>query len=155
MHFPSSNIQHMKTSIKVFTIAADDPGHQEIWHWCYGINRSCLEMENFNYLSHSISIVCSAQFRHRSKKTSKLCITGLCEGNPPARGSPHKGPVMWKMFPFDNVIMCTWTITRIPTKPLNRNQYLSAWDRCHPVSACLSKWFPSCDLFSDPEPGTI
>ena len=22
-------------------------------------------------------------FRHRSKKTSKLCITGLCKGNPP------------------------------------------------------------------------
>ena len=22
-------------------------------------------------------------FRHRSKKTSKLCVTGLCEGNPP------------------------------------------------------------------------
>ena len=25
-------------------------------------------------------------FRHRSKKTSKLCVTGLCEGNPPVTG---------------------------------------------------------------------
>ena len=25
-------------------------------------------------------------FRHRSKKTSKLCITGLCEGNSPVTG---------------------------------------------------------------------
>ena len=33
---------------------------------------------------------------HRSKKTSKLHVTGLCE---------HKGPVTWKMFPFDDVIM--------------------------------------------------
>ena len=25
-------------------------------------------------------------FRRRSKKTSKLCVTGLCEGNPPVTG---------------------------------------------------------------------
>ena len=25
-------------------------------------------------------------FRHRSKKTSKLCVTGLCEGNSPGTG---------------------------------------------------------------------
>ena len=37
---------------------------------------------------------------HRSKKTSKLCVTGLCAGN-----YPHKEPVMQKMFPFDDVIM--------------------------------------------------
>ena len=28
----------------------------------------------------------SCLFRHRSKKTSKLCVTGLCEGNLPATG---------------------------------------------------------------------
>ena len=39
-------------------------------------------------------------FRRRSKKTSKLRVTGLCVGN-----SPHKGPVTRKMFPFDDVIM--------------------------------------------------
>ena len=39
-------------------------------------------------------------FRHRSKKTSKLRVTDLCEGN-----SPHKGPLTRKMFPFDDVIM--------------------------------------------------
>ena len=39
-------------------------------------------------------------FRRRSKKTSKLCVTGLCAGN-----SPHKWPVTRKMFPFDDVIM--------------------------------------------------
>ena len=36
----------------------------------------------------------------RSKKASKLCVTGLCEGN-----SPHKGPVTRKAFSFDDVIM--------------------------------------------------
>ena len=45
-------------------------------------------------------------FRRRSKKTSKLRVTGLCAGNSPGpMNSPHKGPVMRKMFPFDDVIM--------------------------------------------------
>ena len=45
-------------------------------------------------------------FRRRSKKTSKLRVTGLCAGNSPRPvNSPHKGPVMRKMVPFDDVIM--------------------------------------------------
>ena len=45
-------------------------------------------------------------FRRRSKKTSKLSVTGLCAGNSPVTGEfPHKGPVTRKMFPFDDVIM--------------------------------------------------
>ena len=45
-------------------------------------------------------------FRHRSNKTSKLCVTGLWAGNSPGPvNSPHKGPVTRKMFPFDDVIM--------------------------------------------------
>ena len=45
--------------------------------------------------------------RRRSKKTSKLRVTGLCVGNSPGPvNSPHKGPVTRKMFPFDDVIMC-------------------------------------------------
>ena len=45
-------------------------------------------------------------FRRKSKKTPKLRITGLCEGNPlwPV-DSPHKGPVTRKMFPFVDVII--------------------------------------------------
>ena len=61
-------------------------------------------------------------FRRRSKKTSKLRVTGLCAGNSPGNSpdSPHKWPVTRKMLPFDDVIMfkvlwplvvlgrCTW-----------------------------------------------
>ena len=48
----------------------------------------------------------SRLFRHRSKKTWKLRVTGLCVGNSPGTvNSPHKRPVTRKMFPFDNVIM--------------------------------------------------
>ena len=46
-----------------------------------------------------VSIVCSTVcFRCRSKKTSKLCFTGHVD-------SLHKGPLAWKMFPFDDVFM--------------------------------------------------
>ena len=53
-------------------------------------------------------------FRRRSKKTSKLRVTGLCAGNSPGPvNSPHKGPVTRKIFPFDDDIMVVMrTITR-------------------------------------------
>ena len=46
-------------------------------------------------------------FMRRSRETSKLHVTGLCAGNSPVTpvNFPHKGPVTWKMFPFDDVIM--------------------------------------------------
>ena len=49
-------------------------------------------------------------FRRRSKKTSKLRVTGLCEGNTLVTSEfpAHKGPVTRKMFPFDDVIMISW-----------------------------------------------
>ena len=53
-------------------------------------------------------------FRRRSKKTSKLRVTGLCVGNSPGPvNSPHRGPVTRKMFPFDDVIIII-TYRRIP-----------------------------------------
>ena len=48
----------------------------------------------------------SLLFGRRSKKTSKLRVTGLCVGTSPGPvNSPHKGPVTRKIFPFDDVIM--------------------------------------------------
>ena len=48
----------------------------------------------------------SRLFRRRSKKTSKHRVTGLCVGNSPGPvNAAHKGPVMRKIFPFDDVIM--------------------------------------------------
>ena len=55
----------------------------------------------------SLTIVYSTVYsRRRSKKTSKLRVTGPCGGNSPVTGGfPHKGPITRKMFPFDDVIM--------------------------------------------------
>ena len=45
-------------------------------------------------------------FRRRSKKTSKIRVTGLCEGNPPVTGGfPSQRAGHAEMFPFNVVIM--------------------------------------------------
>ena len=50
-------------------------------------------------------------FRRRSKKTSKLRVTGLCVGNSPGPvNSPHKWPVTRNVFPFDDDIMCSFLL---------------------------------------------
>ena len=73
-----------------------------------------------------IDCLLSFLFRHRSKKTSKLCVTGLCEGN-----SPDKGPVTRKMFPSDDGIMTDanggWNKTRIFTLCTRYTRHLIAW----------------------------
>ena len=55
-----------------------------------------------------VSVVCSNVYsgRCRSKKTSKIRVTGLCEGNPSVTGGfPHKRPVTRKIILCDDVIM--------------------------------------------------
>ena len=63
-------------------------------------------------------IIHNRLFRRRSKKTSKLHVTGLCEGNSPVTGEfsavtgefPVQKQVTRNMFPFDDVIMKTGNI---------------------------------------------
>ena len=66
-------------------------------------------------------------FRLRSKKTSKLRVTGFCAGNSPRPvNSPHKWPVTRKMFPFDDVIMCSnswwswWSLMTVYDTPTHQ-----------------------------------
>ena len=68
--------------------------------WRYNGRDSVSNHQPHDYLLNGL-------FRRRSKKTSKLRVSGLCAGNSPVN-SPHKWPVTWKMFPFDDVIM--WTV---------------------------------------------
>ena len=104
-----------------------------IWHMCYHPHINLLRCDTYlmNYSVHESHIrvgkvslrwrhnghdcVSNHQPRHcllkrlfelRSKKTSKLRVTGLCAGKSPGPvNSPHKGPVTRKMLPFDDVIM--------------------------------------------------
>ena len=73
-------------------------------------------------------------FRRSSKKTSKFRVTGLCEGNPSViGGSPHKGTVTRKMFPFDDIIMCYigprsyWIYLSIHSITFNRYSRVNSW----------------------------
>ena len=74
-------------------------------------------------------------FRRRSKKTSKLRVTGLCAGNSSVTGEfPHKWPVTRKMFPFDGVIMIMfnqWTLwVRHNNKQEKKNRHHYDGCRC-------------------------
>ena len=76
-------------------------------------------------------------FRHRSKKSSKLRVTDLCEGNSPVTmNSPHKGPETRKMFPFDDVIM-KYSSSFPPRR------YRTEWT-LHPLASC-----PDCGIQSE------
>ena len=54
--------------------------------------------------------------RHRWKKTSKLHVTGLCEGNTPVTNGHCTGPVKQNMFLFDDVIMVIFPFMRVTLK---------------------------------------
>ena len=65
-------------------------------------------------------------FGRRSKKTSKLRVTGLCAGNSPGPvNSPHKGPVTRKMFPFGDVIML-WSVN-LTTPETTPRRFTGHW----------------------------
>ena len=82
-------------------------------------------------------------FRRRSRKTSKLRVTGRRPVN-----SPHKWPVTRKMFPFNDVIMKCLIVTFciliqisqkfVPDGPIDEKSavvHIMAWcqRRAHPV----------------------
>ena len=75
----------------------------------------CAIMFSFQWCHNERDRVSNHQPHHRllnclfwrgSEKTSKLHVTGLCGGiDRWPVNSPHKWPVTWKMFPFDDIIL--------------------------------------------------
>ena len=63
------------------------------------------------------------------KENSKLRgVTGLCEGDSPVTGEfPHKGPVMRKMFRFDDVIMITLNAVNKTTVDVREGEVITSW----------------------------
>ena len=89
--------------------------HDAIWHlrtaWYQAISLQWRHNGQFGISNHRPSdCLLNCLFKPRSKKTSKLGVTDHCEGNSwgidrrPVN-FPHKGPVTWLVFPFDDVIM--------------------------------------------------
>ena len=80
-----------KMSFGEITYIATDPCNRVIWY--LRIPSSMCRHQQWrhnerNDVSNHRRLDCflNRLFRHRSKKTSKLCVTGLCEGNPPVTG---------------------------------------------------------------------
>ena len=74
---------------------------QHLLLWCWFIDTLQWRHNEYDGISNHRRLDCLLNhlFRRRSKKTSKPCVIGLCEGNPPTTGnSPRKGPVTWKCF---------------------------------------------------------
>ena len=82
--------------------------------------------------------------RRRSKKTSKLRVTGLCGGNSPVIGEfPAQRASNAEMFPFDDVIM--W---RNYWCQVVDSQYRPVVDSYHKRSVSVSLVFRHCVTWS-------
>ena len=111
----------------------------------------------------SSTIVYSTVYsRRRSKTTSKLYVTGLCEGNSPVTGElPAQSPVTRRMFPCDDVIMVMlymigWTIMEPVICPLKtgschdaKTAVTGSTNGCRydisPISVSLDNFCSSCN----------
>ena len=89
-------------------------------------------------------------FRRRSKKASKLCVTGLCTGNSPVTGKfPTQRPVTRKMFPFDDVIMIIWYDWTLDRGyhlanwvfPTGQFSHCTGWPWLLNILSCLDRWW--------------
>ena len=83
-------------------------------------------------------------FGCRSKKTSKLCVTGLCGGNSPGPvNSPHKGQVTRKMLPFDDVIMHQSKLNCIITSVFSSLYNVM---KCHDEAVVVHTYGDKCNI---------
>ena len=126
----------------------------ELFHWLqgsHGCQRPWINLEQYGQINHSSEILtlqwshngrdglsnhqtreCSHNrlFKRRSKKTSKLCLTGLCSGNSPVTGEfPAQKPSNAENVPFGDVIMKN-DITYSKYNKLNQTQSIAhiLWD---------------------------
>ena len=78
-------------------------------------------------------------FRRRSKKTSKLRVTGLCVGNSPVTGEfLAQMASNAELFPFDDVIMWVWdTSVSISLARTNHKQAVNIIASYHVLSSQL------------------
>ena len=90
-------------------------------------------------------------FRRRSKKTSKLPVTRLCEGNSLVN-SPHIGPVTRKMLPFDDVIMSKILTINHLGRGLSNKIYIKTYDSSNWFFNMGSEWLVAV-LPANPKPG--
>ena len=108
---------------------------------------------------HGLYYLLNCLFRRKSKKTSKVRITGRCVGSSPAN-SWHKRSVSRNMFPFNDVILLTvqdkrvivshvenistTSATRVMRKYWNANTFLSSLNTFSVAVVFCSHLFNYC-----------
>ena len=86
-------------------------------------------------------------FRHRPKKTSKLSVTGLCEGNSPGPvNSPHKRPVGGKCF---HLMTSSFSIFLGLTSLAEFSVIMTVVKSCY-LTWLLIGWQHNCQLIRSP-----
>ena len=139
-------------------ISVPSPIYQQRHHWLYRLNRyQYFMMMVFNYLCHLIvalqwhhdehngvlnhrrvNCLLNRFFRCRSKKISKLRVTGLCEGNSAVTGGfPHKGPVTRKMFHLMTSLWWIYMKCKCMFMFLQRIQHAKSWLYVSSSDGCL------------------
>ena len=79
-------------------------------------------------------------FRCRSKKTSKLRVTGRCEGNSPATGEfPAQRAVTWKVFPFNGDVIMSFSPWSTSIQWLPHGPSYQGTNKHSLVAACRSQ----------------
>ena len=80
-------------------------------------------------------------FRWRSKKASKLHVTGLCQGNPPVAGRfPSQRSSSAKMFLFDDVIVYTKLQTYFPSIVIDWTECMFNPRKCSCIAYTAFHW---------------
>ena len=114
--WPVSPIQHGK---RVARWTPKDPMAARITGSIFGTTFQWRHNESDGVSNHRcLDCLLNPLFRRRSKKTSRLRVTGLCEGKSPMTGEfpavidefPAQKPVTRNMFPFDEVMIKTGNI---------------------------------------------
>ena len=77
-----------------------------VYHYNDGIMSSMASQ--ITSLTIVYSIVNSGTDQRKHQSSASLAFVRGIHWSPV--NSPHKGPVMWKMFPFDDVIMSAWNL---------------------------------------------
>ena len=135
LHLVISNIQSQKTTIcltvkicYVNSLYQSTLLLQQKWNSRFRTRHSVLSLQWRHNERDSVSnhqpreCLVSRLIRRRSKKTSKLRVTGLCAAiHRRPVNSPHKGSVTRKMFPFDDVIISCHTLPSLLTIAFSGN----------------------------------
>ena len=113
------------------------------FHWFHCVaflERSILFRHSLYAQITSLRIVYSTFCsRRRSKKTPKLCFTGLCTGNSPVTGNFDAYHIFnWKTFIFIVIWLAFTTPMPWPCQNIHLILYLCQWVRCIKHSVVLS-----------------